>query len=54
MSRHVRFTPKSGHSLSVLECPLCAKSRHMQCNKKCSATKNLYSIVSLAASGSGA
>src|SRR6516165_1148158 len=24
----VRFTPKSGHWLSVLGCPLCAKSRH--------------------------
>src|SRR6516162_7666866 len=26
--RHVRFTPKSGHWLSALGCPLCAKSRH--------------------------
>ena len=26
--RHVRFTPESGHWLSVLGCPLCAKSRH--------------------------
>jgi hypothetical protein len=26
--RHIRFTPKSGHQLSALECPLCAKSRH--------------------------
>ena len=25
---HVRFTPKSGHQLNALECPLCAKSRH--------------------------
>ena len=24
----VRFTPKSGHWLSALGCPLCAKSRH--------------------------
>jgi hypothetical protein len=24
----VRFTPKSGHSISVSECPLCAKSGH--------------------------
>src|SRR5215469_10497211 len=24
--RHVRFTPKSGHRNSVVECPLCAKS----------------------------
>src|SRR6516225_3202813 len=24
----VRFTPKSGHWLSVLGCPLCAKSGH--------------------------
>src|SRR5262249_35346959 len=24
----VRFTPKSGHSLSVSGCPLCAKSGH--------------------------
>src|SRR6516164_76769 len=26
--RCVRFTPESGHWLSVLGCPLCAKSRH--------------------------
>ena len=26
--RHVRFTPKSGHSVAHLGCPLCAKSRH--------------------------
>jgi len=25
---NVRFTPKSGHQLSALRCPLCAKSRH--------------------------
>src|SRR5262249_60005381 len=25
---NVRFTPKSGHWLSVLGCPLCAKSGH--------------------------
>src|SRR5262249_25771635 len=30
----VRFTPKSGHRLSVLECPLCAKSGLMHCSKK--------------------
>src|SRR5262249_40309565 len=24
----VRFTPESGHRNSVVECPLCAKSRH--------------------------
>jgi hypothetical protein len=30
----VRFTPKSGHWNSVVECPLCAKSRHMQCSKR--------------------
>jgi hypothetical protein len=24
----VRYSPKSGHWNSVLECPLCAKSRH--------------------------
>ena len=24
----VRFTPKSGHELSAMRCPLCAKSRH--------------------------
>jgi hypothetical protein len=27
-SPDVRFTPKSGHDLSALGCPLCAKSRH--------------------------
>ena len=26
----VRFTPKSGHQLSALGCPLCAKSRHYE------------------------
>ena len=26
--RDVRFTPKSGHWLSVSQCPLCAKSGH--------------------------
>ena len=30
--RHVRFTPKSGHRNSVVECPLCAKSGLMQCS----------------------
>jgi hypothetical protein len=25
--RHVRFTPKSGHSIGADECPLCANSR---------------------------
>jgi len=33
-SSDVRFTPKSGHWLSVSECPLCAKSRLMHCSKK--------------------
>src|SRR5262249_31824985 len=32
--RHVRFTPKSGHRNSVVECPLCAKSGLMQCSKR--------------------
>src|SRR3974377_1355376 len=31
---NVRFTPKSGHRNSVVECPLCAKSGHMQCSKR--------------------
>ena len=26
---NVRFTPKSGHRNSVVECPLCAKSGHL-------------------------
>src|SRR5215471_9278016 len=30
-SSDVRFTAKSGHWLSPLECPLCAKSRHSGC-----------------------
>ena len=25
---HVRFTPKSGHSVTPIECPLCANSGH--------------------------
>src|SRR5215813_6046285 len=32
--RHVRFTPKSGHSVERLECPLCAKNGLMQRSKK--------------------
>src|SRR6516162_4847170 len=32
--RNVRFTPKSRHWNSVVECPLCAKSGHMQCSKQ--------------------
>src|SRR6516165_8872517 len=40
---NVRFTPESGHRNSVVECPLCAKSRHLQCGKQ-----RLYSITSLA------
>src|SRR5262252_7950108 len=31
--RNVRFTPESGHWNPVVECPLCAKSGHMQCSK---------------------
>jgi hypothetical protein len=31
--RDVRFTPKSRHPPTQLECPLCAKSRLMHCNK---------------------
>jgi hypothetical protein len=30
VSRHVRFTPESGHSAARLGCPLCAKSRHWE------------------------
>ena len=30
----VRFTPKSGHRMSALGCPLCAKSRHSAVRKK--------------------
>ena len=29
--RNVRFTPKSGHRVSALACPLCAKSGLLQC-----------------------
>jgi predicted ester cyclase len=29
---NVRFAPKSGHRNSVVECPLCAKSRHSHCS----------------------
>ena len=28
-SRHVRFTPKSGHSSAPSRCPLCAISEHI-------------------------
>jgi hypothetical protein len=30
--RDVRFTPESGHRSLVCECPLCAKSGHIQCS----------------------
>src|SRR5262245_27381502 len=30
---YVRFTPKSGQTADVSECPLCARSRHMQRSK---------------------
>jgi len=43
-SADVRFTPKSRHWNSVAECPLCAKSGHMQCSKF-----GAYSITSSAA-----
>jgi hypothetical protein len=33
---NVRFTPKSGHRNSVVECPLCAKSRHSALRQKIS------------------
>jgi hypothetical protein len=32
-SGNVRFTPKSRHWLSAFGCPLCAKSRLIQCSK---------------------
>src|SRR5262249_43560110 len=32
---HVRFTPKSGHWVARLACPLWAKSGHMQCKSAC-------------------
>src|SRR6516165_3265525 len=32
--RDGRFTPKSGHWDSAAKCPLCARSRLMQCSKK--------------------
>src|SRR6516165_4786422 len=41
--RDVRFTPKSGHRLSLSGCPLCAKSGLTQCNKK-----DRYSMTSSA------
>jgi hypothetical protein len=41
----VRYSPKSGHGRVLAECPLCAKSRLMQCSKECA-----YSITSSARS----
>jgi hypothetical protein len=32
--RNVCFAPESGHRNSVVECPLCAKSRLMHCSKR--------------------
>ena len=43
----VRFTPKSGQTGDVAECPLCAKSGLMQCSKK-----DRYSIASSARASS--
>src|SRR5215471_3165613 len=34
-TRDVRFTPNSGHWNSVVECPLCAKSRHYALQQSC-------------------
>jgi hypothetical protein len=31
--RNVRYSPESRHRKTLLSCPLCAKSRHMQCSK---------------------
>src|SRR5262249_26646210 len=42
-SINVRFTPKSGHRNSVVECPLCAKSRHSALQ-----LRTLFSIASSA------
>ena len=43
VSDDVRFTPKSGHWNSVMECPLCAKRDILHCSKECR-----YSITSSA------
>ena len=40
---NVRFTPKSGHRNSVVQCLLCAMSGLMQCSKK-----HIHSIISSA------
>ena len=39
---NVRFTPKSGHSSSVLGCPLCAKSRHSALRYRTSLFDHLF------------
>ena len=33
LQNNVRLTPESGHQLSARTCPICAKSRLMQCSK---------------------
>src|SRR5271169_1140489 len=44
---NVRFTPESGHQSDVFRCPLCARTRLMQCSKQ-----RRYSITSSAAASS--
>ena len=42
----VRFTPKSGHWNSASECPLCANSGLMHCNKKALHSITLSALAS--------
>ena len=44
---NVRFTPKSGHRLSLSECALCAKSRHYALQR----TSLFYHLVGAAQHG---
>ena len=45
--RDVRFTPKSGHRNSVVECPLCAKSGHRSLTGRFSLRQELCRIPSI-------
>jgi len=39
---NVRFTPKSGHWNSIVECPLCAKSGREQVQQKSAIKASLF------------
>jgi len=45
ISAHVRYYPKSGHSLAPPQCPLCANQRHRAINPKDEKKDRLAAIL---------